>query len=58
MTCSNDKYLIENLRYRLQESNDEKTNMQMVLDFHVTELEDKKLKVSINISNDQWRTER
>lgn len=46
VTKSNEKYLIENLKQHLQEANDEKTNIQMVLDFHLTELEDKKSKVS------------
>lgn len=50
MACSNDKYVLDNLKNRLQEVNEEKTNMQMVLDFHLSELEDKKLKVSIDCS--------
>lgn len=45
VACSNEKYLIESLRSRLLEATDEKNNMQMVLDFHLTELEDKKSKV-------------
>lgn len=46
MARSNDKYLIESLRNSLNLANEEKTNMQMVLDFHLTELEDKKMKVN------------
>lgn len=45
LACSNEKYLIESLRNRLQDATEEKTNMQMALDFHLTELEDKKSKV-------------
>lgn len=45
VASSNEKYLIESLRSRLLEVTDEKNNMQMVLDFHLTELEDKKSKV-------------
>ncbi|KAE9533894.1 hypothetical protein AGLY_008973, partial [Aphis glycines] len=44
LACSNEKYLIESLRNRLQDATEEKTNMQMALDFHLTELEDKKSK--------------
>lgn len=43
---SNDKYLIENLKHRLFEAKAEINNMDMVLDFHLSELEDKKAKVS------------
>lgn len=50
MACSNDKYVLDNLRDRLQEVNEEKTKMQKVLDFHLSELEDKKLKVNIGCS--------
>jgi len=45
VASSNEKYLIESLRSRLLEATEEKNNMQMVLDFHLTELEDKKSKV-------------
>ncbi|XP_050531053.1 227 kDa spindle- and centromere-associated protein-like [Daktulosphaira vitifoliae] len=41
---SNNKYIIENLKHQLQVTNDDKTNLQMVLDYHLTELEDKKSK--------------
>ncbi|CAI6353460.1 unnamed protein product [Macrosiphum euphorbiae] len=44
VASSNEKYLIESLRSRLLEATEEKNNMQMVLDFHLTELEDKKAK--------------
>ncbi|KAL5238725.1 hypothetical protein ACI65C_006135 [Semiaphis heraclei] len=44
VASSNEKYLIESLKSRLQEAIEEKNNMQMVLDFHLTELEDKKSK--------------
>jgi len=45
VASSNEKYLIDSLRSRLLEATEEKNNMQMVLDFHLTELEDKKSKV-------------
>ncbi|XP_003242276.1 synaptonemal complex protein 1 [Acyrthosiphon pisum] len=44
VAISNEKYLIESLRSRLLEATEEKNNMQTVLDFHLTELEDKKSK--------------
>lgn len=46
---SNDKYVIENLRHNLQEANEERTSMQMVLNFHLSELEDKKAKVCFSL---------
>lgn len=48
MACSNDKYLLESLKHRLREATEEKANIQMVLEFHLTELEDKKTKVSFD----------
>jgi len=51
VASSNEKYLIESLRSRLQEAIEEKNNMQMTLDVHLTELEDKKLKVIFSCYN-------
>jgi len=36
---SNEKYLIESLRNRLQEATEEKNNVQMILDMNLTENE-------------------
>lgn len=47
INSSNDKYLIENLRFRLQKANDEKTNMKMEFELHTSELKDNKSKVSV-----------
>jgi hypothetical protein len=42
----NDQYVIESLKHRLRKANEEFINLQSLFDFHMTDLEDKKSKVS------------
>lgn len=47
----NDQYAIESLKHRLRETNKEHSDLQAMFDFHLTELEDKKSKVSSDYDN-------
>lgn len=55
MATSNDKYLVENLRHLLKEANDESNNMKLLIEFQLSELEDKSQKVSFSYNAiKQW----
>ncbi|VVC29731.1 Hypothetical protein CINCED_3A002740 [Cinara cedri] len=51
LACSNNNYLLESLKHRLEVAKREKCEFQMVLDFHLTELEDKKTKYLEELQN-------